>query len=100
MATITIKSDKRKNHQVLHGLVRTALHCEQENLQFALARTRSELAKFERLYGMASAKFYRRYKSGKLDDRDDFIEWSGEYQIYLLIKEQIASLRGLKIDGR
>jgi len=49
---------------------------------------------------MSSAKFYRNYQSGKLDDREDFIDWSGEYQIYILIKEQIASLKGLKIDSR
>lgn len=98
MATITIRTNKREKHETLRGLVRTALHREQENLQFALARTQGQLAQFEKRYRMTSAKFYRRYQSGKLDDRNDFIDWSGEYQIYLLLKEQIASLKGLKID--
>ena len=100
MATITIKTGKREKPRSLHGLVRTALHREQENLRFALDRTQHELSRFEEHYKLSSAKFYRNYQSGKLDDRDDFIDWSGEYQIYILIKEQIASLKGLKIDSR
>ncbi len=97
MATITITTGTSKKRETLQGLVRTALHREKENLQLALARTRDELDRFEKKYRSASAKFYRRYQSGKLDDRNDFIDWAGEYRIYLLLREQIASLRGLKI---
>jgi hypothetical protein len=98
MATITIKTGAPKRRETLQGLLRAALHREKENLQLALARTRDELARFEKRYRSTSAKFYRSFQSGKLDDRNDFIDWAGEYRIYLLLKEQIASLRGLKID--
>lgn len=100
MTTITIKTSTPKKQETLQGLVRTALHREKENLQLALTRTRDELASFEKRYRLTSAKFYRTYQSGKLDDRNDFIDWAGEYRIYLSLKEQIASLRGLKIDHR
>jgi len=100
MATITIKTNIPEKHETLYGLVQSALHRERENLQFALARTQDELARFEKRYRLTSAKFYQRYQAGKLDDGNDFIDWSGEYQIYLSLKQQIASLRGLKIDHR
>ncbi len=100
MASITIKTSTSKRRDTLRGLVQTALYREKENLQLALTRTRDELARFEKRHRLTSAKFYRSYQSGKLDDRNDFIDWAGEYQIYLLLREQIASLRGLKIDHR
>ncbi len=73
---------------------------ELENLRIALARTEGELAKFEKQYRMPSAKFYRGYQAGKFDDRNDFIDWPGEYQIYQSLKKQPASLKGLKIAPR
>jgi len=50
MATITIRTGKREKPRALHGLVRTALYREQENLRFALDRTQHELARFEEHY--------------------------------------------------
>ncbi|NUM76871.1 hypothetical protein HUU40_21120 [candidate division KSB1 bacterium] len=100
MATITIRANGSEKHETVRGLVQSALQRERENLNFALARTEGELARFEKRYRVPSAKFYRRYRAGKFDDRDDFIDWAGEYQIYLLLKKQISSLRGLKIAGR
>lgn len=100
MATITIRANGREKHETVRGLVQSALQREQENLKLALARTEGELARFEKRYRMPSAQFYRGYQSGKLGDRDDFIDWAGEYQIYQLLKKQIASLRGLKIARR
>ncbi len=98
--TLTIKSNRQLKRGTLESLVRAALERERENLHFALARTQEQLARFEKRYHTSSPRFFRRYQAGKLDDRDDFIDWSGEYQIFLLLKEKLADLRGLRVDGR
>ncbi|NIR50547.1 hypothetical protein GWO43_13860 [candidate division KSB1 bacterium] len=46
---------------------------------------------------MPSKKFYELYEKGELDDRNDFIDWAGEFQIYQSLREQIEVLKELKI---
>jgi hypothetical protein len=38
---------------------------------------------------MTSADFYARYESGELGDAAEFIEWAGDYQHYLQLKEEL-----------
>ena len=98
--TLTIKSRRPMKQENLQSLVQAALEREREKLLFAIMRTKEELTRFEKRYRSSSVKFFRRYQTGKLDDRNDYIDWAGEYQIYLILKEKLANLRGLKVDGR
>jgi len=98
--TLTIKSRRPIKQESLQNLVQAALAREREKLLFAIVRTKEELARFEKQYRSSSVRFFRRYQTGKLDDRDDYIDWAGEYQIYLILKERLADLKGLKIDNR
>jgi len=38
---------------------------------------------------MASADFYARYERGELGDSAEFVEWAGDYQQYLHLKEEL-----------
>ena len=38
---------------------------------------------------MSSADFYARYQRGELEDTAEFVEWAGDYQHYLQLKEQL-----------
>lgn len=45
------------------------------------------LAAYERKYGMISADFYEKYLAGKMEDSADFVEWAGDYQHYIALKQ-------------
>ena len=55
----------------------------------ALAALVRSLAAYEQRYQMSSADFYVRYQRGELEDTADFVEWAGDYQHYLQLKEQL-----------
>ena len=52
----------------------------------------SEIQKFEARYQMTSETFYQQFIQGILDDREDFIIWSGLYELLLDNKNQPQSL--------
>jgi hypothetical protein len=47
------------------------------------------LVAYERRHNLASADFYARYEKGELGDSAEFIEWAGDYQHYLQLKEEL-----------
>jgi len=42
-----------------------------------------DLKEYEESYDMMSDSFYERYSQGDLDDREDFMLWSGLYEMLL-----------------
>jgi len=38
---------------------------------------------------MPSTAFYARYQRGEIEDTADMIEWAGDYQHYLRLKEEL-----------
>ena len=57
----------------------------------ALAALVRSLVEYEQQHQMASADFYARYKRGELGDSAAFVEWAGDYQHYLQLKEAIPN---------
>jgi len=47
------------------------------------------LVAYERRYQMSSADFYARYRKGEMGDKTEFVEWVGDYQHYLELKEEL-----------
>jgi hypothetical protein len=47
------------------------------------------LAAYEQKYQMSSDDFYARYLSGEIDDSKDFVEWAGDYQHYIQLKQEL-----------
>jgi hypothetical protein len=47
------------------------------------------LVAYEQRYQMSSADFYVRYQKGEMGDTIDFVEWAGDYQHYLEIKDEL-----------
>jgi hypothetical protein len=47
------------------------------------------LAAHEQKYKMTSDEFYARYLSGALEDSKDFVEWAGDYQHYIALKQEL-----------
>lgn len=55
----------------------------------ALTALVRSLVEYEQRHGMTSADFYARYQNGELGDATEFIEWAGDYQHYLDLKEEL-----------
>jgi hypothetical protein len=55
----------------------------------AIAALVRSLVAYEQRYHMSSADFYTRYQTGEMGDSADFVEWAGDYQHYLQLKEEV-----------
>ncbi len=55
----------------------------------ALGALIRSLVTYEQRHRMSSADFYARYQRGELGDEVDFVEWAGDYQHYLQLKDEL-----------
>jgi hypothetical protein len=55
----------------------------------AIAALVRSLVAYEQRHQMSSADFYGRYQKGEMGDSADFVEWAGDYQHYLQLKEEV-----------
>ncbi len=51
-----------------------------------------DLRKYEKKYNISSESFYNMFESGKYDDSDDYLIWSGIYELLLENKEELSKL--------
>ncbi len=47
------------------------------------------LAAYEQKYRMSSDEFFANYLAGRMDDSKDFVEWAGDYQHYISLKQEL-----------
>lgn len=53
-----------------------------------------DLAFFEKKYSISTSEFYKIFNQGKYGDyNEDFIRWSGEYEIWLEHKRDLENLQ-------
>ena len=57
----------------------------------SLVAVSKRLSVYEDKYKIPSEDFYNDFKRGVLDDSEDFVEWSNDYQHFLVIKESIEN---------
>jgi len=93
MTTVIVNASNRSKKQTAVRLLKNALNREQSILKTGLKRTESKLKVLEKKYSMSSVKFFKQYKNGEVDDRNDFVDWAGEFQIYKSLKEQMNVLK-------
>jgi hypothetical protein len=51
-----------------------------------------DLREFEQRYQLSSENFYHKFKNGKLDDQEDFMLWSGIYEMRLQNQKKLVEL--------
>lgn len=61
-----------------------------------IKRLGKELKKFERSYKKESSTFFKEFKTGKLGDDMNFVEWSSLYQMHNRLLKQKSELEGMK----
>lgn len=47
------------------------------------------LAAYEQKYRMSSDEFFANYLAGRMEDSKDFVEWAGDYQHYISLKQEL-----------
>ena len=82
------------------SIIRDAVERERRIKQIALSRTMEKLRRLEERYSLSSEEFYRRMEAGEMDDRDDFVDWAGEYEIFSRLKEEIEAIEGASFEDR
>ena len=63
-----------------------------KRLKREIVTMQNELNKFEEKYKISSAEFYEKLENGEFGDEQDFVQWSGIYELQLDSKEQLAQL--------
>lgn len=92
MTELIVKSTNKAKHETTRSILKEALDREQKMLQAALERTQEHLNHFEALYKLDSETFFAKYQKGETDDRNDYIDWAGEYQIFKNLQNQLDCL--------
>ena len=92
MTELIVKSSNKAEYKIAKSILHEALDRQQKILRAALLKTKENLSQFETLYNMPSAEFYKKYQKGEMDDRDEYVDWAGEYQIFQNIQNQLNCL--------
>jgi len=92
MTELIVKSGTQAKHKITQAILKEALDREQKMLQSALVRTKENLNRFETLYKTDSANFFAKYQRGETYDRNDYVDWADEYQIFKNIQNQLDCL--------
>ena len=97
MTEVIVKSNSKTDTKVAYAILREALKRERKLLQAAFQRTQDNLLRFEKNYNIDSDSFFSLYQKGQTDDRDDYVDWAGEYQIYQSIRNQLNCVEELVV---
>ncbi|MEN8446541.1 MAG: antitoxin TumA, partial [Cyanobacteria bacterium J06555_13] len=57
----------------------------------ALIALVKQLNVYEAEYRMESAEFFTKYSQGEIGDDEVFVEWSGNYQHFLAIRQELET---------
>ena len=82
---------------ILRPLVEAAMYTHLRVIETGLRRTERRLENFERRYNISSKEFYRRLTRDQIEENLDTIEWVGEYQTWLRLRQQHETLQGARI---
>lgn len=94
MAEIILKTD---NPARVTDLIKKAIAAEIDRLEKNLKFTKKRLHSFEDKYNQPSHQLKNRLRAEDMDGGDlEYLEWAGEYQLFLELEEQIKVLKNLE----
>jgi len=80
----------KKHNNDENSLIQSILDYHIDQLKKGIKNIQLDLADFEQKYGMSTEEFYKDFNQGKLaDENNDYMEWSGEYEILLDYKKEL-----------
>ena len=94
MGQLILKTnDPDKASKVLFEALETAT----ARFEYSLNLAQKRLLKFENKYNISSEKFIDTWSAEELPGKDmEYIEWFGEYQLSLSMKEQLNILQNIE----
>ncbi len=66
-------------------------------IQKGIKCIRKDLDQYEQKHGYKTEEFFELYKQGKTSDDPDFVDWAGEYQLFLELGKELDNLKGIEI---
>lgn len=94
MAEIILKTDYPDR---VTELIKRAIAAELDRLEKSLKFTQNKLSFFEEKYNQPSHQLKNRLRAEDMEGGDlEYLEWAGEYQLFLDLKEQIKILKSLE----
>jgi len=94
VAEIILKTD---NPARVTELIKRAIAAEIARIEKSLKFTKKRLSYFEDKYNQPSNQLKNRLRAEDMDGGDlEYLEWAGEYQLFLDLEEQIKVLKGLE----
>lgn len=61
-------------------------------LKTGIVNIQVDLKQFEQNYGYLTEEFYQKFENGELEDSEEFITWSGIYEMLLLNRKRLEEL--------
>ncbi len=94
MAEIILKTN---NPDRVTELIKRAIAAELDRLEKSLKFTKKRLDYFEDKYNQPSNQLKNRLRAEDMEGGDlEYLEWAGEYQLFLELEEQIKVLKSLE----
>ncbi|GET42505.1 hypothetical protein [Microseira wollei] len=98
MAEIIVKSTEPEKALVM---LKDAIAKKIALLEVSRQKYRKRLDKFEQKYNITSAQFINEWAAEDLEGKDmEYVEWAGEYHLYLDVEEELNILNSLEYVTR
>jgi hypothetical protein len=81
----------------IENSIKSAIDKEIKRCEIGATLSEKALKQFEDRYKMSSEEFFFKMENGELDDRLDFIEWAGEYELLRRTRQKLNALKGIRI---
>ena len=78
-------------------ILKDALATEASRLKYSLNLAKKRLKRFETKYNISSEKFINEWSAEDLKGKDlEYVEWSGEYQLFSRLNERLSVLEKIE----
>lgn len=83
---------EQENTQGLKTLVKGALENEIKIITIGIKKTQENLQRLEDRFKIDSETFYKKYSSGEMGDKTEYVKWAGEIETLKRLKQNLAEL--------
>jgi hypothetical protein len=81
------------NTQDVEAFAQGIINYQITELQKAILNIQLDLQSYEKNYQMSSDSFYEKFLQGELNDDEDFMIWSGLYELLIENKNKLCELK-------
>lgn len=96
MATISIKSSYGEE-ATLKELLLEGIKEEKKKVEYALSVSSGIISGKEGRYGISSAEFLEKFRTGEIAEDEDTFQWWAEYKLLNILKEKLETLNHVEI---